>query len=220
MLFLFLLVLSIIYKQRQKKSIHPELAKDTKSQIICRNSKGGEYDHICSFNTSGILYPLATIFPALTCLKLYEYKEYMQSNSPDVLFSVIVTIIYVVVIVLSLVGFWKLFKKAGRPGWHCLIPVFSTYQLIKISNKPGWWLILMFIPIVQILFSLLIYIELAKAFGRSTAFGALLLWLFPIGFLIIGFGKSKYIYGAPSSTLVQAQTPTPPPTPTAPTQQC
>lgn len=86
--------------------------------------------------------------------------------------------------------------------------------MIKIANKPGWWLLLMFIPIAQILFSLLIYIELAKAFGRSTAFGVLLLWLFPIGFFILGFGKSKYVYGTPTPN--QAPTPPSTPPPTAP----
>lgn len=132
----------------------------------------------------------------------------MQSNSLDILSSVIVTFIYVAIIILYLAAFWKIFKKAGRPGWYSIIPILGMFELIKISKKPGWWLILMLIPIVQIIFYLLVYIELAKAFGRSTAFGVLLLWLFPIGFLILGFGKSKYVYAAP---------PTPPPAPTPPT---
>lgn len=88
---------------------------------------------------------------------------------------------------------WKLFIKAGQPGWKAIIPIYNVYILLKIVGRPGWWIILYFIPLVNIVISLIVALDLAKRFGRSDAFGIILLWLFSvIGFLIIGFGNSIY----------------------------
>lgn len=98
-----------------------------------------------------------------------------------------------VLVVIYLIALWKMFVKAGRPGWAAIIPFYNLYVLLKIVGRPGWWLILYFIPIVNIVVSLIVSLNLAKSFKRSDAFGVLVLWLFSfVGYLILGFGKSTY----------------------------
>jgi Family of unknown function (DUF5684) len=97
-----------------------------------------------------------------------------------------------------IVGIWKVFTKAGQPGWAVLIPIYNAYILTKIAGRPGWWVLLLMIPLVNIVFSLLLAIDIAKAFGQSAAWGVILLFLLcGIGYLILGFGN--YSYQAPAA---------------------
>jgi hypothetical protein len=74
-----------------------------------------------------------------------------------------------------------------------IVPIYNIYIMCKIVGRPGWWTILFFIPIVNIVISVFISLDLAKAFDRSPAFGVLALWLFgPIGHIILAFDKSTY----------------------------
>jgi Family of unknown function (DUF5684) len=105
-----------------------------------------------------------------------------------------IMIVYMVVLVVAIVAMWKVFTKAGQPGWAILIPIYNMYILTKIAGKPGWWVVLMLIPFVNIVILLLLAIDIAKAFGKSTAFGIVGLFLFSIiGYLILGFGSARYV---------------------------
>jgi len=98
-----------------------------------------------------------------------------------------------VAMALSLAGLWKVFVKAGRPGWAAIVPFYNAYLLLKIIGRPGWWLLLFLIPVVNIIFLLVVSLDLAKAFGKTSLFGVVGLWLFtPIGLAILGFGDAKY----------------------------
>ena len=55
--------------------------------------------------------------------------------------SPITTIISLVICVLIIAAMWKVFTKAGHPGWACLIPIYNIYILCKIAGRPGWWLL-------------------------------------------------------------------------------
>jgi hypothetical protein len=104
------------------------------------------------------------------------------------------TIALLVLVVIFVVALWKVFAKAGQPGWASLIPIYNAYVLLKVAGKPGWWLILLCIPFVNIVVLFMVSIAVAKAFGRSTAFGVVMLVLLcGIGYLILGFGKSQYL---------------------------
>lgn len=104
---------------------------------------------------------------------------------------------YFAVAVAAIVALWKTFEKAGQPGWGALIPIYNLYLLLKVAGRPGWWLLLFLIPVVNLVVYIIISIDVAKAFGKSTAFGVVGLWLFHvIGYLILGFGDAKYV-GAP-----------------------
>jgi len=58
-------------------------------------------------------------------------------------------IIYFAVIVFMVATMWKIFAKAGEPGWACLVPIYNTCVWLKIAGKPMWWILLLFIPLVS-----------------------------------------------------------------------
>ena len=88
---------------------------------------------------------------------------------------------------------WKIYEKAGKPGWAAIIPIYNIYVMTKIIGRPWWWLLLLFIPIVNLIVTIIMAIDLAKSFGKDAAYGILLLWLFSIiGYLILGFGDAEY----------------------------
>lgn len=96
--------------------------------------------------------------------------------------------------VVLIIGLWKVYVKAGQPGWAVLIPFYNVYILLKIAGRPGWWLVLCLIPLVNIVIALLVAIDVAKAFGQSAVFGVVLLFLLSgIGYLVLGFGNYKYV---------------------------
>jgi len=135
-----------------------------------------------------------------------NYSNVTQTAQPSPGFIFGYGLFWLIFAVLVIAGLWKTFKKAGRPGWAAIIPFYNLYIMIKIAGKPGWWLLLYFIPIISLIIHIIISISFAKAYGRSTAFGLILIWLFlPIGALILGFGKSTY-KGATVSTAKPAAT--------------
>lgn len=150
--------------------------------------------------------------------QLQQASSYANANQQpmDPTLVTIVVIVYVVLIVLFIIAGWKIFTKANRPGWAVLIPFYNTIVILEIIKRPIWWLILFFIPVVNFIIAFIVAMDLAKAYGRSVAFGVLLLFLLsPIGILILAFGKSKYVYGSLEKAQA-ANTPpqTPPATPT------
>ena len=104
-----------------------------------------------------------------------------------------VMIFYLLVIVVFVVASWKIFEKAGKPGWHSIIPFYNMYQMFLIAGLSGWWFLAMFVPFLNIVAYVLLGVNLAHAFGKSTAWGVFLLVIFGgIGHLILGFGSAKY----------------------------
>ena len=107
--------------------------------------------------------------------------------------QVIFWVIYLAVIVLIIASWWKLFTKAGKPGWAAIVPVYNIIVILEIIGKPIWWVILMLIPCVNIIVHLFVSIELAKAFGKEAGFGVGI-WLLGFIFLpILAFGDAKYV---------------------------
>lgn len=125
-----------------------------------------------------------------TMLSALATASFDYSASTD---SPVAGIIGGIVAVILIIAFWRIFTKAGRPGWAILIPIFSTYVLLKVVGRPGWWLLLLLIPFVNIVVGIIVMLDLARAFGRSPLFGVFGLILFPyVGTLILGFGKDTY----------------------------
>ena len=109
-------------------------------------------------------------------------------------FSAVMVLIGLAIAVVCIIGMWKVFVKAGKPGWAVLIPFYNGYVMLKIAGRPGWWLLLYLIPIVGIVIAIIVAIDIAKAFGQSAAWGVILLFfLSAIGYLILGFGNYRYI---------------------------
>jgi hypothetical protein len=102
-------------------------------------------------------------------------------------------VIYLAIIVLMIVSMWKIYTKAQKPGWACLIPIYNIIVLLEIVGKPWWWLLLMLIPFVNFIFMIWLINLLSKSYGHSEGFTIGILFL-PFIFLpILGLGDSKYV---------------------------
>ena len=108
-------------------------------------------------------------------------------------FVVIIWIIAMAVGIFGIICNWKIFKKAGKQGWEAIVPIYNIVVLLEITNLPMWYIALFFVPIGNIIVLFLIYIELAKKFGQSAAFGVGLVFLSPIFLGILAFNKN-YVY--------------------------
>jgi hypothetical protein len=87
---------------------------------------------------------------------------------------------------------WKVFTKAGQPGWASIIPIYNLYIWCKIVGRPWWWILLMLIPFVNFIICIILCIDLAKSFGKGGGFGIGLALLGIIFFPILGFGSAQY----------------------------
>lgn len=102
----------------------------------------------------------------------------------------------------TVISMWKIFEKAGEKGWKALIPVYNFWTLCEVAGRPGWWslvVLLSFIPVINFIawiavlaVSIIVYIDLSKAFGKEAVFAVLLVLLPIIGLPILAFGSAKY----------------------------
>lgn len=97
-----------------------------------------------------------------------------------------------VLIIVVIIGGWKVFDKAGEPGWASIVPIYSFVVLLKIIDKPLWWIILMFVPPVNLVIAIICCIELAKKFDKGAGFGIGLAFFSFIFVPILGFGSAQY----------------------------
>ncbi|TDX81390.1 hypothetical protein EDF35_1057 [Rathayibacter sp. PhB151] len=96
--------------------------------------------------------------------------------------------------VIAVVALWPVFTKAGRPGWGALIPIYNTYLLTKIAGHHGATVLLFLIPFVNVIWAIFIALGVGRAFGKGALFSIVLLWLLAIiGYLVVGYGSSRYI---------------------------
>ncbi|SIT84131.1 hypothetical protein SAMN05880545_2149 [Microbacterium sp. RU33B] len=104
--------------------------------------------------------------------------------------SGVFALIWYVILVIAL---WKVFSKAGYPGWLAIIPIVNMFVLVKIAGFSAWMGLLYLIPIVNIVFHIIVSLRIGKGFGQGAVFSVFLLWLFSaIGFLILGYGSAQY----------------------------
>lgn len=101
-------------------------------------------------------------------------------------------ILYIGLIVLMLVSHWKIYTKAGKPGWACIVPIYSIIVLLEIVKKPMIWILYLLIPIVNIIFFIKLSIELAKVFGKDTGFAVGMIFLPFIFIPMLAFGDATY----------------------------
>ena len=104
-----------------------------------------------------------------------------------------VLIIELIVIAVVIAAMWKTFVKAGKPGWASLIPIYNLVVLMQIAGRPLWWVLLLFIPFVNLVIHIIVSIDVAKNFGKGTGFGVGLALLGFIFYPILGFGDAVYM---------------------------
>ena len=136
----------------------------------------------------------------------YNYSYDVNSGALGALLAVYI-LIMIAIYVVTVVGLWKMFVKAGRPGWAAIVPIYNWWVWVEMIGRPRWWfwalvasLLLSWIPLVGIILSILMFVlylmgclDMAKAFGRGAGTG-IGLWLVPFVFApILGFGDAQYV---------------------------
>ena len=109
----------------------------------------------------------------------------------------------IALIVLVFASFWRIFEKAGRPGWEGIVPIYNLYILLKIVGKPSWWLILFIIPGVNYVFLIWTYNMLSKSFGKDEGFTVGMVLLGFVFLPLLAFGDARY--QGPYGNLVEYQ---------------
>lgn len=104
----------------------------------------------------------------------------------------IAIVLYLGILIFMLASMWRVFEKAGRPGWAAIIPIYNTYIMLLVAGKPGWWLLLLLIPFVNIVIEILVVVGVAQKFGKGGGFAVGLLFLPFIFFPILAFGSAEY----------------------------
>ena len=124
-------------------------------------------------------------------MQVFERIALLAERRNDGPTAVLLGIEFLVLLVV-IAGFWKTFQKAGKPGWASIVPIYNLIVLLDIAGQPLWWIILLFIPLVNIAVSIFVNIAVAKNFGMSTGFGVGLALLGFIFYPILGFGDARY----------------------------
>ena len=106
--------------------------------------------------------------------------------------STLLMLVWLAIVVAVIAGIWKVFTKAGKPGWGAIIPIYNVILLLEIAGRPIWWIILFFIPLVNIVVGIIVPIDVAKNFGKGTGFGLGLAFLGFIFYPILGFSDAQY----------------------------
>jgi len=88
---------------------------------------------------------------------------------------------------------WKVFTKAGKPGWAVIIPLYNAYVFLKIAGKPGWWLILLLVPLLNVIVGIVATVAFARNFGKGIGFVLGLIFLPFIFYPILAFGDAQYL---------------------------
>ena len=94
--------------------------------------------------------------------------------------------------VLMVAGTWKMFVKAGQPGWGIFVPIYNCLLMVRIVGMPDWTLLLFLVPVISLAFHIIVSLELAKRFHQTTAFTVGLILLPTIFRAVLGFGKAEY----------------------------
>lgn len=122
----------------------------------------------------------------------------LMTNDADALtaatagFLIVWYIVILALTILLIVAQWKMFVKAGKPGWGAIVPFYNFYCLFDMSFGNGWLFLLTFVPCVGVVMNIIMYVKLAQAFGKSGAFAVGLIFLPYIFIPILGFGDAQY----------------------------
>ena len=157
----------------------------------------------------------------------YDYSttyENPLTNGEIAAISTVSAIFGLIVVAVEIFFLWKVFEKAGKPGWAAIVPLYNAYVLFEITWGNGWYCLFCLLPIIPAIGSIafvvilvITYVKLAKAFGKSGGFAVGLLFLNIIFTGILAFDSSTYL-GAPKKEENQNPTPAPQPQP-APTPE-
>ncbi len=114
-----------------------------------------------------------------------EFQDFEGFGTSGILFLIFIVVFYLYV-------YWRIFEKAGKPGWAAIIPIYNILIMLSIVGKPWWWFLLFFIPGVNIIFLVWMVNLLSLSFGKGVGFTLGLLFLKPIFYPILAFSNAEY----------------------------
>lgn len=123
---------------------------------------------------------------------MLKYLAYSGFGISEFVVLALFLLIFSLFVAPTIIGLWKVFNKAGKPGWACIVPLYNIIVLLEITGKPTWWILLMFIPFVNIVIHIIVYHQLSLSFGKDSGFTVGLIFLPMIFIPILGFGNSVY----------------------------
>jgi hypothetical protein len=106
--------------------------------------------------------------------------------------SGVMMIINLVMIVIMIISMWKIFSKAGKPGWAAIVPIYNLIVFLEVAGKPLWWIVMFFIPLVNIVFSIMALAALFKNFGKGAGWVVGAIFLPFIFYPMLAFGSAEY----------------------------
>ena len=128
-----------------------------------------------------------------TILYLAQYTSSIFGRSYALYTVTMMMAIVFLPFIICLIARWKIFTKAGRPGWAALIPIYRTYVMFDIVYGDGWKMLLLIIPLVNLFVALKFLLDLSIVYEKGTAFAIGLLFFEPIFICILGFDNGRYI---------------------------
>ena len=102
-------------------------------------------------------------------------------------------VLFMALSILMFISLWKIFKKAGKPGWASIVPIYNIYIMCEIAEKEWWYVLLSCVPFANIYAMIVLYNGMAKRFGKSGGFVAGMILLPVIFFPMLAFGKDASI---------------------------
>ncbi len=131
---------------------------------------------------------------------MYGYESSLSGSEAGMatgLFAGMMAVVFIpalIMAVLMIVAHWKLFTKAGKPGWAAIVPIYNMVVMMEIISRPWWWILLFCVPFVNFVIAIMVIIDLLKVFGKQGAgWIAFMILLSPIALLVLAFGDSKYV---------------------------
>lgn len=123
---------------------------------------------------------------------LFQMDEIVAQPGPAGGVLIVTLIVALLLALVNFASWWRIFAKADYPGWLAIIPVVNVLTLLHMLDKPWWWLLLLFVPFVNIVIIIILFEELAHAFGQGTGFAVGLFFLTLIFAALLGFGDYQY----------------------------
>ena len=122
---------------------------------------------------------------------MYTSADYGASSSAGLGAGLMIyNLVILAFVIVSIVAMWKVYSKAGRPGWAAIVPFYSEYVLFDVVYGNGLKFLLLLVPLYL---RIKVTLDLAKAFGKSAGFGVGLIFLPPVFLSMLAFGDAQYV---------------------------
>lgn len=124
---------------------------------------------------------------------MYDYSYYSSISVNNFSFLIFIPLILfsLAISIFGIICVWKVFKKCDKPGWAALVPIYNLIVFLEIAELPMWYIVLMFLPIVNIYVIIMMYIGLAHKFNKSSGFAVGLIFLNIVFMAILAFEREN-----------------------------